>query len=44
MSTSTCSGCKQLDQLVAGTAVTLTDEEARLVEECYRPHPVLGIE
>ena len=35
---------EQLDQLVAGTAVTLTDEEARLVEECYRPHPVLGIE
>ena len=30
--------------LVAGTAVTLTDDEARLVEACYQPHPVLGIE
>ena len=34
---------EQLDQLVEGVAVTLTDDEARAVEECYRPHPVLGI-
>lgn len=34
---------EQLDQLVAGAAVTLSDEEARLVEAGYRPHPVLGI-
>ena len=35
---------EQLDQLVEGTALTLTDEDTRLVEECYQPHPVLGIE
>ncbi|MEP7118580.1 MAG: aldo/keto reductase [Acidobacteriota bacterium] len=35
---------EQLDQLVAGTAVSLTDEAASAVEACYRPHPVLGIE
>ena len=35
---------EQLDQLVAGCSVTLTDDEARSVEECYRPHAVLGIE
>ena len=35
---------EQLDQLVAGLAVTLTAEEARALEEPYRPHPVLGIE
>ena len=35
---------EQLDQLVEGTAVRLTDDEALAVEECYRPHPVLGIE
>ena len=35
---------EQLDQLVEGTAVHLTDDEARLIEECYQPHPVLGIE
>lgn len=34
---------EQLDQLVEGLAVTLTDDEARSVEACYRPHPVLGI-
>ena len=35
---------EQLDQLVEGTALTLTDEDTRLVEECYQPHPVLGID
>ena len=35
---------EQLDQLVAGLPVTLTPEEARALEEPYRPHPVLGIE
>ena len=35
---------EQLDQLAAGLAVTLTPEEARALEEPYRPHPVLGIE
>lgn len=35
---------EQFDDLVAGAALTLTDEECRMVEEPYRPHPVLGIE
>ena len=35
---------EQLDQLVAGLDVVLTDEERKAVEEVYRPHPVLGNE
>jgi 1-deoxyxylulose-5-phosphate synthase len=35
---------EQLDQLIAGLAVTLTDDEARAVEAPYQPHPVLGID
>ena len=35
---------EQLDQLVAGAAMTLTDEEAAAMEEPYRPHTVLGYE
>ena len=35
---------EQLDQLVAGLDVRLTDEERKAVEEVYVPHPVLGIE
>ena len=34
----------QLDQLVAGLGVRLTDEERKAVEEVYVPHPVLGID
>jgi aryl-alcohol dehydrogenase (NADP+) len=34
---------EQLDQLVAGLAVTLTPEEIAAVEQPYQPHPVLGI-
>jgi 1-deoxyxylulose-5-phosphate synthase len=33
---------EQLDQLVAGLGVTLSDDEAARVEAPYRPHPVLG--
>ena len=33
---------EQLDQLVAGLDVQLTDEESRYLEEKYQPHPVLG--
>jgi 1-deoxyxylulose-5-phosphate synthase len=33
---------EQLDQLVDGLEIELTDEEARQLEEPYRPHPVLG--
>ncbi len=33
---------EQLDQLVAGLQVVLSDEEAARVEAAYRPHPVLG--
>ena len=33
---------EQLDQLVAGTAITLSDDEVRALEAAYRPHPVLG--
>jgi aryl-alcohol dehydrogenase (NADP+) len=33
---------EQLDQLLDGLALELTDEEARQLEEPYRPHPVLG--
>ena len=32
----------QLDQLVAGLAVTLSDQESSRVEAPYQPHPVLG--
>jgi 1-deoxyxylulose-5-phosphate synthase len=34
----------QLDQLIAGLPVTLTDDEAKALEAPYRPHPVLGID
>jgi aryl-alcohol dehydrogenase-like predicted oxidoreductase len=33
---------EQLEQLVAGLDVTMTDEDAARVEEPYKPHPVLG--
>ena len=33
---------EQLDQLVAGVTMTLTEEEAKALEAPYRPHPVLG--
>jgi aryl-alcohol dehydrogenase-like predicted oxidoreductase len=33
---------EQLDQLIDGTSITLTPDECRLLEEQYRPHPVLG--
>jgi 1-deoxyxylulose-5-phosphate synthase len=33
---------EQLDQLVAGLNVTLSDDEAARVEAPYRPHAVLG--
>jgi aryl-alcohol dehydrogenase (NADP+) len=33
---------EQLDQLVAGLGVTLTDDEGASLGELYRPHPVLG--
>jgi aryl-alcohol dehydrogenase (NADP+) len=33
---------EQLDQAVAAAALSLTDEERRLLEEPYRPHRVLG--
>jgi aryl-alcohol dehydrogenase (NADP+) len=35
---------EQLDQLVAGLSVSLTDQDARALEAPYRPHPVLGHE
>ncbi len=35
---------EQLDQLIAGLPVTLTDDEATALEAAYRPHPVLGID
>jgi 1-deoxyxylulose-5-phosphate synthase len=35
---------EQLDELVAGLPVRLTDEEAARVEAPYQPHPVLGID
>ena len=34
----------QMDQLVAGLPITLTQEEVRALEEPYQPHPVRGIE
>ncbi|MCC7123512.1 MAG: aldo/keto reductase [Acidobacteria bacterium] len=33
---------EQLDQLVAGASLTLTDDDSRLVEEPYVPHAVKG--
>jgi aryl-alcohol dehydrogenase (NADP+) len=33
---------EQLDQLVAGLGVSLSEDEAKSVEEPYRPHRVLG--
>ena len=33
---------EQLDQLIDGLEIELTDEEARQLEEPYRPHAVLG--
>ena len=35
---------EQLEPLVAGLTVTLSDDERRAVEELYLPHPVLGTE
>lgn len=35
---------EQLDQLVAGLDMRLTDEERKAVEALYVPHPVLGTE
>jgi 1-deoxyxylulose-5-phosphate synthase len=35
---------EQLDELVAGLDVRLTDEEAKQLESAYQPHPVLGID
>jgi 1-deoxyxylulose-5-phosphate synthase len=32
----------QLEQLVEGLSVELTDEEAKELEDAYQPHPVLG--
>ena len=32
----------QLEEAVAAVEVALTDEECRLLEELYQPHPVLG--
>jgi aryl-alcohol dehydrogenase-like predicted oxidoreductase len=33
---------EQLDQAVEALAITLSDEEARRLEEPYVPHKVLG--
>lgn len=33
---------EQLDELVAGLDISLSDDECRRLEERYRPHPVLG--
>ena len=33
---------EQLDQLIDGLSVTLSEDETRLLEEQYVPHPVLG--
>jgi aryl-alcohol dehydrogenase-like predicted oxidoreductase len=35
---------EQLEQVVAGLDVVLSDEERRAVEELYTPHPILGNE
>jgi 1-deoxyxylulose-5-phosphate synthase len=34
---------EQFDQLINGLSVSLTDEEAKYLEEKYQPHPVLGL-
>jgi aryl-alcohol dehydrogenase (NADP+) len=34
----------QLNELVEGLSLVLTDEEAKQLEAAYQPHPVLGIE
>jgi aryl-alcohol dehydrogenase (NADP+) len=34
----------QLEQLVEGLDVNLSDDEARELESAYQPHPVLGID
>jgi 1-deoxyxylulose-5-phosphate synthase len=33
---------EQLDQLVAGLSIELTDDEASALAQPYQPHPVLG--
>jgi aryl-alcohol dehydrogenase (NADP+) len=33
---------EQLDQLIEGLSVTLTEDDRRFLEENYAPHPVLG--
>lgn len=33
---------EQIDQLVAGLNLRLTDEEAALIEAPYQPHPIMG--
>jgi 1-deoxyxylulose-5-phosphate synthase len=33
---------EQLDELIEGTRITLSDDERRRLEEPYQPHPVLG--
>ena len=35
---------EQLDQLIDGLSIRLTEDEKRFVEEQYQPHPVLGNE
>lgn len=35
---------EQLDQLIAGLAVTLTEEETTALQAPYQPHPILGID
>jgi aryl-alcohol dehydrogenase (NADP+) len=35
---------EQLEQLVNGVGVQLTDEDAKAAEAAYQPHPVLGID
>jgi aryl-alcohol dehydrogenase (NADP+) len=32
----------QLEEAVASLEISLSDDEQRFLEECYRPHPVLG--
>ena len=33
---------EHLDQAIAALDIKLTDEEVKLLEESYRPHPILG--
>jgi aryl-alcohol dehydrogenase (NADP+) len=35
---------EQFDDLVSGLSIALDEESCRMVEEPYRPHPVLGID